>query len=91
VIKVTKAVKVTWTEGDDEGAVVFTGDGPDTAEKRAASYITDNLQRQNVENVKTTAVTLDEEGRVKATPTKAKPEVKSSKSAGASKRSTAKR
>jgi len=93
VIKVTKAVKVTWTEGGDEGAVVFVGDGPDTAEMRAASYITDNLQRQNVENVETTNVTLDDEGRIKAPAAKraSASEVKSSKSAGASKRRTVKR
>jgi hypothetical protein len=72
-----KAVKVTWREGDDEGAVVFTGDGPDTAENRAAAYIKDNLQRQNVSDVETTKVMLDEEGRVKE-----------SKSAGASSEST---
>jgi len=90
VIGVTKAVKVSWKEGDDEGAVVFTGDGADTAEMRAASYITDNLQRQNVSDVETTNVTLDEEGRVK-TPAKSAEVKAPRKSAGASKRSTVKR
>lgn len=60
-----KSVKVSWTEGEDAGAVVFTDDGADKATSKAAAYIRDSLARATVDNVKTEPVTLDEEGRVK--------------------------
>lgn len=59
-----KSVLVSWKEGDDDGAVVFTDDGADKAKEKARHYVAVELNRYGVEGITISDVTVDDEGRV---------------------------
>lgn len=59
-----KSVLVSWKEGDDDGAVVFTDDGADKAKEHARAYVALELNRSGVSDVTISDVTVDDEGRL---------------------------
>lgn len=59
-----KSVLVSWKEGDDDGAVVFTDDLADKAQSHAREYVALELNRSGVTDVTISDVTVDDEGHV---------------------------
>lgn len=59
-----KSVLVSWKEGDDDGAVVFTDDGADKAEDKARAFVALDLNRSGVESITISDAKVDDEGRL---------------------------